>query len=522
MRIPLRQKSKLARGQSSATQSIPAPVGGWNARDALADMPATDAVVLENWFPRTSSCDIRGGYSDWATGMTGNGKTLAAYNPLSGSNKLYCYTASGIYDVTTAGAVGASKLARTNGKHIWTAFGDGSSNWLIAVNGVDKPAYFDGTTWTAVDNATTPALTGLTTTSIAYVNAFKGRLFFLANSSLNFYYLAAGSAGGALTAFSLNGEATRGGYLMAMGTLTIDAGDGPDDRAVFVTSEGEVIVYQGTNPSSAASWTKVGAFYVGRPIGRRCLCKFGGDLVILTQNGAFPLTKALQSNVIDNKEALSFKIENAFNEASKDYFSVFGWKAIVFPKQSALIVNIPIAEDGAHQQYVMNTITKAWCKFTGWNAEDFAVLDNDLYFSVGTKVVKAWIGESADGTSDVVAYGKPAFSHFGRRGVQKQVKMFRPVLSINGTATFLTGVDVDYQERQLTGTTSYTPSSVALWGTAIWGVSLWGSGEVAVKQWTSPSCPPGYAATGKIKMSNRTLSIRWLSCDYVFEIGGPM
>lgn len=522
MRVPLRQKNKLARGQTASTQSIPAPVGGWNARDPLASMPPTDAVILENWFPQTTACQIRGGYTSHATGMTGNGKTLAVYNQLSGTNKMYAYTASGIYDVSSAGAVGSSKLSRTDGKHIWVNFGDGSSNWLIAVNGVDKPAYFDGTTWTAVDGVSTPALTGVTSTSIAYVNAFKGRLFFILKNTLDFWYLAAGAAGGALTKFSLAGEAVRGGYLMAMGTLTLDAGDGPDDRAVFVTSEGEVIVYQGTNPSSAASWTKVGSFYVGKPIGRRCLQKFGGDLIVITQNGVYPLTKAIQSNVIDNKEALSFKIEKAFNDASKEYFSIFGWKAIVFPKQSALIVNVPLAEDGIHHQYVMNTITQAWCKFTGWDAEDFAVYDGELYYTDGTVVNKAWVEGSRDGTANIVAYGKPAFNYFGKLGSQKLIKLFRPVLDVNGPLGFLAGIDTDFRETNLTGTVYYTPYSTSQWGTGVWGVALWGSGGQVTRQWTSPRNSPGYAAVGKIKIANQDLTVKWLSSDYVFEVGGPM
>ena len=36
-----------------------------------------------------------------------------------------------------------------------------------------------------------------------------------------------------------------------------------------------------------------------------------------------------------------------------------------------------------HEQYVMNTITKAWCRFTEWSAEDFAVFNGELYFCAG-------------------------------------------------------------------------------------------------------------------------------------------
>ncbi len=519
MRTPLRQKSRVPRGLTSASQSYPAPVGGWNARDALAQMPPTDAVALDNWFPKTSFCEIRGGSSSWATGTTGTIKTLATYDSLAGAHSMYAYTASGIYDVTSSGAVGASKLARTNGKHQTTMFGDGTSNYLIAVNGVDKPAYYDGATWTAVDNASTPALTGLTTTKIIHVNVFKGRLFFIEKDTLSFWYLAAGAAGGALTEFPLDGEAPHGGYLMAMATWTVDAGDGADDRAVFITSEGDVIVYQGTNPSSSASWAKVGSYFVGKPLGRRCFTKYAGDVVLLTQNGTFPLSVAIQSSVVDSKQALSFKIENAFNETARTYGSVFGWKPIVYRAQSALIVNVPIAEDGAHYQYVMNTITKSWCRFKGWNAEDFGILNDQLYYCSGTTVYKAWTGVSDVGTN-IVAYGKTAFSYFGRQGLLKSFKMYRPVLATDGTLAFLTDLDIDFQDNAITGSATYIPTSGGLWGTALWGSAVWGSGMEVLKEWTSPASDPGYCAAAKIQVSTNSVAVQWMSGDYVYEYGG--
>ena len=43
--------------------SYPAPVGGWNARDDLSNMPVEDAVRLVNWRPRPGYCETRGGTS---------------------------------------------------------------------------------------------------------------------------------------------------------------------------------------------------------------------------------------------------------------------------------------------------------------------------------------------------------------------------------------------------------------------------------------------------------------------------
>jgi len=238
IRRPTRKKA-AQRQQISRFVSYPSPVGGWNAIDSLAEMKPSEAVSLDNWFPKTGYCEVRGGSFSHATGMTGTGKTLAVYNALNGTNKLFCATASGVYDVTASGAVGASVAARTNGKHQHIQFGDGTNNYLILVNGVDKPLYYDGTNWIAVDGASSPALTGITTTNLVGVCTFKGRLIFIANSSLAFWYLAAGAAGGLLTAFDLSGVAQLGGTIMAIDSWTVDAGSGPDDRLAIITSKGE-------------------------------------------------------------------------------------------------------------------------------------------------------------------------------------------------------------------------------------------------------------------------------------------
>lgn len=522
MRKAARQKVEHGR-RVSVTQSYPAPVGGWNARDSLGAMKPTDAVALDNWFPTPSYVETRGGCSSHATGLTGNGKTLAVYNAMSGTNTMWAYTSSGIYNVSSAGAVGASVLSRTNGKHQCTMFGDGTNNWLIACNGVNDPAYYNGTTWTAVDETTSPALTGYTGNAVdqfIYVHVFKGRLFFIPKDSLSFWYLSAGAAGGALTEFDLSGEAPKGGYLMAMATWTRDAGSGPDDFAVFFTSEGEAMVYQGTNPGSATTWAKVGTYTIGKPLGRRCVMQYGGDCIVLTEQGAFPMSALLMSGDERAKYALSFKIQDVFTEAGRDYGSVFGWKAIAFPARNAVLVNVPIAEDGTHEQFVMNSITKAWCRFTGWDAEDFAIFNKNLYFCDGTVVFKAWTGEADNGTN-IVYYGKQAFQDFGDP-YSKQCKLFMPILTMNGSLTYSTDIDVDFEDETMTGSTTFSPGGSSLWGTAIWGTSTWASSTILIRKWSSPAAWEGRWLSGKLRIANNQVRGRWIGSTIVYESGDAL
>ena len=71
---------KPARKAVVGTASSVAPVGGLNARDALANMPPEDAVILDNWLPDATSVYLRNGYTSWATGFPGAVKTLMTYS----------------------------------------------------------------------------------------------------------------------------------------------------------------------------------------------------------------------------------------------------------------------------------------------------------------------------------------------------------------------------------------------------------------------------------------------------------
>ena len=77
----LKQYAKYAKlkTQSATTITVPAPIGGWNARDSLGSMAVEDAVTLTNWWPGTNSVILRNGYTKHATGMTGQVESVMTY-----------------------------------------------------------------------------------------------------------------------------------------------------------------------------------------------------------------------------------------------------------------------------------------------------------------------------------------------------------------------------------------------------------------------------------------------------------
>src|SRR6185312_15990822 len=134
---------KIAAQPVVAPINLPAPIRGWNTRDALTDMDPLDAIQLDNLFPDASGVNIRGGYQPYATGLgSGAVQTLAEYN--AGSTRKFLAAASGaIYDISASGAVGAP-LATGFGSDQWQTV-----NFLkhtFFANGTDNLQDFDGST----------------------------------------------------------------------------------------------------------------------------------------------------------------------------------------------------------------------------------------------------------------------------------------------------------------------------------------------------------------------------------------
>jgi hypothetical protein len=512
-------QTKGPRGaQIAITDSQPAPVGGWNARDSVATMDERDAILLQNWFPKPSQVVIRKGYVNWATGITGQVESIMSYVGAA-TAKLFAANSGNIYDVTSQGAVGAAvQTGLTNGRWQYVNYATGSGTFYIyAVNGQDKPRLYDGTTWTAIDGVSTPAITGVTTTTLIHINVFKTRLFFVQSGTMKAWYLPVNSIGGAATALDFSSIFRMGGSLQAMATWTIDGGYGMDDHAVFITSEGEIAVYRGTDPSSPSTWALVGVYSIGSPVGRRCFVKYAGDLLMITKDGVSPLSKALISSRVTSRTNITEKIQDAVSSAVSSYGNNFGWQMEVFPNENMLFVNVPIAI-GAQQQYVMNTITGAWCNFTGWNANVITLHRDDLYFGGNGVVAKIWQGNSDNG-ANIVANAIPAYNYFGSRSTLKNWRMVRPVFAADGPFGVLIGLNTDFDTTDPVGTPTFSPSNAALWDSAIWDTSVWGGLANIAKDWQT-CYGLGYCATLHVLAATNTSNVSWAATDFVFERGG--
>jgi hypothetical protein len=511
-----KQRGLIQRPVSVAV-NMPAPTGGWNARDVLSEMAPNDAVILENWFPSTTSVNQRYGYSEWATGLPATVETLMNYAGPS-SDQLFAACGTEIYDVTTAGAVGAADVTgQTNARWQYINIGTTAGNYLRAVNGADKSQVYDGAAW-HVDGSGAPYdITGVDSADCAQINLFKNRIWLIENNSLNVWYLGTNALGGAATVFPLYGIATLGGYIVAMGTWTIDAGNGADDYAVFVTSKGQVIVYQGTDPATAATWALHGVWNLGAPVGRRCFLKYAGDLLLICQDGVLPLSGALQSSRVQPQVALSYKIQRAVSDAVTQYGSNYGWQLLYFPRENQLWLNVPTSST-TRQQYVMNTITRNWARFTGWNFTCFELFNDSPYGGAATSVVKVW-DTLEDNGIDINANALQAFQDYKMPGVRKRWVSMQPMIRTDGSPLIFASMNIDFDETDPTTPISIVPTTSATWDSGTWDSSIWGSGLQTNLFWQGCS---GVGVYGGIRLKTQAggTAIEWISTTLVMERGG--
>ena len=361
------------------------------------------------------------------------------------------------------------------------------------------------------------AITGINPALFINATVHQSRLWFVEKTSLRIWYLPTLSIGGLAVSIDFSGAFNRGGYLMAMGSWSLDAGAGMDDYAAFVTSEGQVAIYKGSDPASATTWARVGIFDIGSPIGRRCFTKYAGDLTLISKDGLAPLSKALMSSRVNSREMLTDKAQRIMSEYTTFYANNPGWEVQLFPKENMLLMNIPISSTQSYQ-LVMNTISGAWSQFKGWNAACFVLHGDQLYFGTSTGVRKAWDTQT-DNDLNISFEAEQSFNYFGTQSQLKQVKMLRPVISTDGNVGILLGVNVDFDTSEPDGIATFTASVSSLWDSSLWDVGIW-SGALTIKKDWQTAFGLGFCVAAHMKGSLSNSKLRWAATDYLVEAGG--
>jgi hypothetical protein len=472
----------IAREARPAT--FPAPVGGWIRNVNLATPGArlpdgskvNGAFALENFFPTTTGARIRGGSELFATVGDGTEDVLSLFDYVSGNNrKLFAATETAIYDITSPAVPDASPAAdvdlQTGGDWSVAQIANGGGVFLRCVNGTDTPQLYDGTDWT-----TSPAITGVAggANTLSHVWTYKQRLFAIKKDSLSAYYLAADAIGGAATELPLGGVFKRGGSLLFGAIWSIESGNGPAEYCVFVSTEGEAAVYQGTDPGTSATWSRVGVYRIGKPLGPKAVVPAGGDFAIATDIGLVPLSQAVQRDFAAIAPvAISYKIEEAWNEAVRRR-PPSGWSCEIWPTEQMLLVTVPTGVGDQPQMLVANTRTGGWGLYTGWNGKCLKHFQNRLFFgSESGKVIEGEV-TGADLGVPYTATCVWLFENLKTAATLKASKLMRALLRSSVEKTPQLSLQADYAINLPPAPDDSSQPSGDVWGAGKWGVAKWG------------------------------------------------
>lgn len=526
-------RPSINRRNKSITVNVPAPIKGLNYRDSWDSMNPLFAIQMDNYMPKGSSVVLRPGYkkhilfetpvtyqSDVKTKTIYPIKTLASYNTPT-YKKLLCVVNKKLIDISSPDEPKEFETELTS--DIWQTVQ--YKDRLFFLSGTETPKVYyieeNGTEhfedW------------GFTSTSGQMARIVNGTvshefIWFVEKGSMNAYYTAeAGNISGELSQYDLSQIAKFGGELVAVANWTVDGGQGTDDYTAFITSEGEVMLYSGTNPNEANSWELKGNYKISKPIGYRCTMQYQGDIVIITEDGYFPMSKALaMNNATQSGIAFSDAIRDLVLSRTANYKNKDGWQGVIYGKDGCAIFNVPVANQ--FEQHVVNLNTGAWCRFVNIRAYCWCMFENELYFGSDSTVYQFGNSYSDDGIL-IEGVVKQAYSNLGNDNL-KRITMINPrtKASTQFDLTIYTNMDLEDRDQAYIaniGTVGQTKWNEAKWSSSNNPIGTKWSTLQSSKvnnQWIINSSV-GYKASVVFKTKTKGNAIEWYNTGIIYESG---
>ena len=494
----------------SNTLTFPAPNSGLVTSEALGvELPGA-ASVLQNFIPTLTGCRIRGGSAKRGA-LNGAQDCVSSFKYRYGSiEKIFVTTATAIFEVTSPATPPATTAAvvtgLTSGDFSVFQHATASGAYLLAVNGTDTRRTFDGTTW-----GTAPAMTftdGTTSAQLNYGFLFKNREFYLKNGTLDAYYMTNVDAiGGAATVFPLGGVMKKGGRLLTGFQWSIESGDGPNDYCVFISTEGEVAVYAGSNPASSTDWALKGLYQIGKPLGKNTWIKSGADVLVATFDGLTAMSQIFARD----KQALSLvSLSRAIEDDWRAAANATGdrWEFTLWAEQNLILITFPDNTAVPDTTFVLNTLTGKWSFITNWSANCYETYNGSLFFG---SLAGGWWQADTTGTDNGLPFSAVYLSRFtsaGQLGSSKTATLAQ----MRFRAKTKPAVKLFARADDDTSYPTYSVVSLGDSGASEWDVGLW---DVAL--WDADTQRNNYKFRQNVRATGEMLAV---GC--VITSGGPV
>jgi hypothetical protein len=488
------ERRTLARNETS----LPAPFGGWNTRDAISDMPSTDAIRFTNMISDENGVRVRDGYTHHAHGGQGNVEFLKNFDTPYGP-RFYSCTGGELVDITSTSAVSLKTgCTRSNWK-------SGAMNGFLAmVNGADDPIAISYAPSTGSVYQPLPISGIAAPERLSIIHIFKSRSYFATGDEPAFYYSAVNALGGLLTRFPLDRVSNSGGNVIDIKSWTVDGGNGPDDYFVAFLQSGEVLAYQGSDPSNANDWAIVGRFTAGKII---TVEQFSGQIHAVTSFDYNVFPRDFQTQGL----APPSKLVGAAQQAVREKSGLSGWQILFVPHLGLRIINVPV--DVSHfEQHVLNLNNGTPAHWT-IRATRWEVFNGRLYFGSTDGNISVFGGSTDEGAAIPWEFATAPARLGG--GAKVNVLEYRSVVSGDGELSESTGLGYDYQLPEFIQD-STTEALGTPWNTSPWDTSSWSQNPQTRSEWLTAvgsGQTVQYYSRGEVNGFTPT----WHSIDYAYE-----
>lgn len=510
------------RGVKSRDFILPAPINGLNKRDSLGSMPPLFAIEMDNYIPLDNKIALRPGYSlyhNLGDGKTGV-RTLASYNkPLE--NRFIAIYGGKAYNISS-GANFTPYGVEFNDSNCQTVE---YKNRLFFMNGIDVPKMFyvddEGTDIFGDWSFSGENLQPNRIISGAVAHEY---LWFVEKNTLKAWHTTeAGNIAGTLAAIDFSQVAKRGGQLVAVANWTVDGGMGIDDYTVFITSEGEVLVYSGYNPNDVDNWSLKGSYQMSRPIGYRCTMQYQGDIVIISEDGYIPMSKALAAgNIGQSAIAFSDNIRGLVLDRTANNKDKKGWQGIIYNKRGYGIFNVPVSQQ--FEQHVINVNTGAWCRFTNIRSFCWCLFQDRLFFGSDDGI---YLFDNAYSDNGMPIEGKveQAYTNLGTDQLKK-IQLLNPRTRASTQFALVIYTNADFDERKVEYYSNIGTSGKTKWNSAKWSSSAspigtkWSTLKTSkiCSQWIANNTT-GFKVSIVFKTQTKGNVVEWFDTGVRYEIG---
>lgn len=526
---------------------FPAPSKGLNASSPLVAQDPLTANLLNNFWVRKYGSELRGGYERWTTNLGGIGTeaevlTLMAYNRNDiADGRLFAACSDGnIYDVTSQSNEAAVPVAVVSipgqvipGQFSFINFSTAANTYLcICSEGGGFWTYDSIGGW--VDRTASITGTGGPYASqFNFVFAWKNRLWFARGSTTEAYYLAVDSIAGDADLFDFGPLFIHGGDLRAMASWTVDGGDGIDDKMIVMGGHGDLLMYQGTDPSDPTKFGMGGRWYVGQvPNGNRFMSKYGGDVSLITEFGVEYMSHLLNATGLQDPETPRDFPAARFNEIIgqdvKNTRSVTYWQWMSLPGEVAYVLLTPHNTPNRSKQYIFSEVNTAWSTFTNMPMVCAEVFNGELYFgTLDGKVAQAFNvdtdDELSDGTVGASVQGdiQTAFvTDPADPMALKRMLLIMPMFQSRSPPQFKAQVNTEWSSAAVAGSPPYAGAEGDVWDVGLWDTAIWGGADNTYFNWIGAEGLGVYASLRMAVVGVRgTLFTSW---KLVYEPGGIM